>query len=74
MTTASDASRAELESRILQTVKQFWGYESLRPLQAEAVAAGIEQRDSLVGRPLPFSFFHRIQQHNQLSTDGNAAL
>jgi len=46
MTTNSDP-----ESRILATVRRYWGYSELRPLQAEAIKAGLEQRDSLVVMP-----------------------
>src|ERR1700691_4020954 len=37
--------------KILATVRRFWGYESLRPLQAEAIQAGLDRRDSLVVMP-----------------------
>src|SRR5713226_4468996 len=37
--------------QILSTVRRFWGYESLRPLQAEAIRAGLARRDSLVVMP-----------------------
>lgn len=50
MTIAADASAAPLP-RILETVRRFWGYETLRPLQEEAIAAGLQQRDSLVVLP-----------------------
>jgi ATP-dependent DNA helicase RecQ len=36
---------------ILATVRRYWGYSELRPLQAEAITAGLEQRDSLVVMP-----------------------
>ena len=36
---------------ILATVRRYWGYTELRPLQAEAIKAGLEQRDSLVVMP-----------------------
>jgi ATP-dependent DNA helicase RecQ len=36
---------------ILATVRRFWGFESLRPLQAEAIRAGLDRRDSLVVMP-----------------------
>ena len=36
---------------ILETVRQYWGFDTLRPLQAEAIRAGLEQRDSLVVLP-----------------------
>jgi len=36
---------------ILATVRRFWGFESLRALQAEAIRAGLEHRDSLVVMP-----------------------
>lgn len=38
-------------AEILATVRRFWGYDSLRPLQAEAIQAGLERRDSLVVMP-----------------------
>ena len=41
----------DLTSRILETVKRYWGYDSLRPLQTEAIRAGLEYRDSLVVLP-----------------------
>jgi hypothetical protein len=36
---------------ILATVRRFWGFEGLRPLQAEAIRAGLTRRDSLVVMP-----------------------
>jgi len=36
---------------ILATVRRFWGFDTLRPLQAEAIRAGLERRDSLVVMP-----------------------
>jgi ATP-dependent DNA helicase RecQ len=36
---------------ILTTVGRYWGYSELRPLQEEAIRAGLEQRDSLVVLP-----------------------
>ncbi len=38
-------------AKILSTVKQYWGFEHLRPLQEEAIRAGLEGRDSLVVMP-----------------------
>jgi ATP-dependent DNA helicase RecQ len=32
-------------------VRRFWGFEGLRPLQAEAIRAGLDRRDSLVVMP-----------------------
>jgi ATP-dependent DNA helicase RecQ len=46
--TATSRSNPEL---VLAAVKRYWGYTSLRPLQAEAIEAGLEQRDSLVVLP-----------------------
>ncbi len=42
-----DWRRAE----VLAVVQRYWGYESLRPLQEEAIRAGLELRDSLVVMP-----------------------
>ena len=38
-------------SKILGTVQKYWGYDTLRPLQEQAIRAGLEQRDSLVVLP-----------------------
>lgn len=37
--------------RILPVVERYWGYDTLRPLQAEAIAAALAHRDSLVVMP-----------------------
>ena len=42
------ASRSDT---VLETVRRYWGYDSLRPLQAEAIDAGLDRRDSLVVLP-----------------------
>jgi len=36
---------------VLEVVRRYWGYESLRPLQRDAIRAGIDQRDSVVVLP-----------------------
>jgi len=36
---------------ILATVRRYWGFDTLRPLQADAIRAGLERRDSLVVMP-----------------------
>jgi ATP-dependent DNA helicase RecQ len=36
---------------ILSTVRRYWGFSELRPLQEEAIRAGIERQDSLVVMP-----------------------
>jgi ATP-dependent DNA helicase RecQ len=36
---------------IIAAVKRYWGYGDLRPLQEQAIRAGLEQRDSLVVLP-----------------------
>jgi ATP-dependent DNA helicase RecQ len=36
---------------VLRTVRRFWGFDALRPLQAEAIAAALARRDSLVVMP-----------------------
>jgi ATP-dependent DNA helicase RecQ len=45
-----DASGRASEE-ILAVLRRYWGFESLRPLQAEAIQAGLERRDSLVVMP-----------------------
>ncbi len=42
---------AQQETRILETVRRFWGFDQLWPLQREAIQAGLERRDSLVVMP-----------------------
>jgi ATP-dependent DNA helicase RecQ len=39
------------DARILAEIHRIWGYNQLRPLQAEAIRAGIATRDSLVVLP-----------------------
>ncbi|MBI5762533.1 MAG: DNA helicase RecQ [Planctomycetes bacterium] len=50
MTTRVSTSSVSL-STIVAEVERFWGYRTLRPLQEEAIRAGLEQRDSLVVMP-----------------------
>ncbi len=38
-------------ARILDVVRRYWGYTSLRPLQEEAIRASLARRDSLVVMP-----------------------
>ncbi len=45
--TGSGASSDE----VLAVLRRFWGFESLRPLQSEAIQAGLDRRDSLVVMP-----------------------
>ena len=50
--TASPApTSAGLDPAILDTVRRFWGFAELRPLQAEAIQAALQNRDSLVVLP-----------------------
>jgi len=44
------ASQIPLD-RIKDVLRRYWGYDELRPLQEEAIRAGIEHRDSLVVMP-----------------------
>ena len=39
------------DERLLQIVKNYWGFSELRPLQEEAIAAELSHRDSLVVLP-----------------------
>jgi ATP-dependent DNA helicase RecQ len=47
MSTTKNYSTADITA----TVKRYWGYGELRPLQEQAIRAGLEQRDSLVVLP-----------------------
>ena len=42
---------AQQSQNILEHVRSIWGYDTLRPLQEEAIAAGLSRRDSLVVMP-----------------------
>jgi ATP-dependent DNA helicase RecQ len=48
---SASASRVWAKDEILATVKRYWGFSELRPLQEEAIRAGLERRDSLVVMP-----------------------
>jgi ATP-dependent DNA helicase RecQ len=37
--------------RVIEATKRYWGFDKLRPLQQEAILAGIDQRDSLLVMP-----------------------
>jgi len=41
----------ELPHEVFSALQKHWGYSTLRPLQSEAVAAGLSGRDSLVVLP-----------------------
>lgn len=47
--TAPAASTAP--ARVADIVRKFWGFDSLRPMQEQAIHAGLSQRDSLVVLP-----------------------
>ena len=44
-------SSDQIRAGIIATVRRYWGYSELRPLQEQAIRAGLEQRDSLVVMP-----------------------
>src|SRR5437762_9201688 len=44
-------SSTDVEARVHDVVKRYWGYDSLRPLQLAAIKAGLEHHDSLVVLP-----------------------
>jgi ATP-dependent DNA helicase RecQ len=53
-TAADDAETAASERgdpRVAEVLKRWWGFETLRPLQADAIAAAMAGRDSLVVMP-----------------------
>jgi ATP-dependent DNA helicase RecQ len=43
--------RMSAPADVLETVRRYWGFDTLRPLQGEAIAAGVERRDALVVLP-----------------------
>lgn len=44
-------SSDQISAGIIAAVRRYWGYSELRPLQEQAILAGLEQRDSLVVMP-----------------------
>jgi len=46
-----DADRSLQTQRVLAAVKKYWGFDTLRPMQHEAILAGLAKRDSLVVMP-----------------------
>src|SRR3954466_5692 len=44
------ASNVDFE-RIIAQVRQYWGFDTLRPLQGEAIQACLDDQDSLVVMP-----------------------
>ncbi|MEZ6317573.1 MAG: ATP-dependent DNA helicase RecQ [Phycisphaerales bacterium] len=44
-------TREDVEGRMHEAVRRVWGYDELRPLQAAAIAAGVEGRDCLTVLP-----------------------
>lgn len=42
---------APIRPDVLEVLQRYWGYDSLRPLQAQAIDAGLRKRDSLVVMP-----------------------
>ncbi len=51
MASVANTASAPTTEEILAIVRRFWGFENLRPLQAEAIRAGLDRRDSLVVMP-----------------------
>lgn len=39
------------DSNLFGTLKQYWGYDALRPLQGDAIACALDSRDSVVVLP-----------------------
>ncbi len=48
---AEGAANGCASEDVLAVLRRFWGFESLRPLQLEAIQAGLDRRDSLVVMP-----------------------
>ncbi|MBM4256711.1 MAG: DNA helicase RecQ [Deltaproteobacteria bacterium] len=46
-----DQATSWTTANIVATVQRYWGYNELRPLQEQAIRAGLERRDSLVVLP-----------------------
>ena len=48
---ATPTKAATDQTQILEAVRRYWGFDGLRPLQGEAIAAALAGRDSLVVLP-----------------------
>ena len=46
-----DSGSRSLDAAVRETLQTWWGFDTLRPLQAEAIAAAVAGRDSLVVLP-----------------------
>lgn len=44
-------TESQLDVGTAEEIRRIWGFEALRPLQAEAIEAGVAQRDSLLVMP-----------------------
>jgi ATP-dependent DNA helicase RecQ len=51
MSECTALDRMDLDPAILEAIRRVWGYESLRPLQAAAIEAGVDARDCLTVLP-----------------------
>jgi len=51
MSRTEAANIAALDQRIHEAVRRVWGFDTLRPLQAQAIHAGLAHQDSLVVMP-----------------------
>jgi ATP-dependent DNA helicase RecQ len=47
----SSASKTWTKDDIVTVIRRYWGFSELRPLQEDAIRAGLERRDSLVVMP-----------------------
>ena len=45
------AATSPVDARIVEVLGRWWGFETLRPLQGEAIDAALAGRDSLVVMP-----------------------
>ena len=48
---AAGQAAAALDPRVVEVLRRWWGFETLRPLQAEAIQTALAGRDSLVVMP-----------------------
>ena len=51
MTPEVESTSGALDERIREAVQRVWGFDTLRPLQLQAIRAGLQKRDSLVVLP-----------------------
>ena len=48
---STEGKHAVKQNALLEVLRRYWGFDSVRPLQGEAMAAVLDRRDSLLVLP-----------------------